>query len=59
MFELDVCITKDKQLVVHHDSHLNRLCGVDEEIQNLNANELPRMKKEFHAFGSELLTIQT
>ena len=53
MFELDVCITKDKKLVVHHDFHLNRLCGVDEEIQNLNADELPRLKKEIHAFGSE------
>lgn len=28
MFELDVCLTKDKKLVVHHDSSLSRTCGV-------------------------------
>lgn len=27
MFELDVCLTKDKKLVVHHDATLGRLCG--------------------------------
>ena len=27
MFELDVCLTKDHQLVVHHDATLTRLTG--------------------------------
>ncbi len=27
MFELDVCLTKDKKLVVHHDATLGRLTG--------------------------------
>lgn len=32
MFELDVCLTKDKKLVVHHDSTLSRTCGINREI---------------------------
>lgn len=29
MFELDVCLTKDGKLVVHHDARLTRTCGSD------------------------------
>lgn len=32
MFELDVCLTKDKKLVVHHDATLSRLCGKSSPI---------------------------
>lgn len=27
MYELDVCFTKDKKLVVHHDHDLARTCN--------------------------------
>lgn len=32
-FEMDVCETADKILVVHHDHHLSRTCGVDRDIE--------------------------
>jgi glycerophosphoryl diester phosphodiesterase len=38
MFELDICVTKDGKLVVHHDTNLKRTCGVDKHITELNAN---------------------
>jgi glycerophosphoryl diester phosphodiesterase len=36
MFELDVCFTKDKQLVVNHDSNLLRTTGKNVDISELN-----------------------
>ena len=33
MFELDVCETKDGQLVVHHDTNLKRTTGHDKLMQ--------------------------
>lgn len=35
MLEMDVCETKDKVLVVHHDRSLRRVCGVDESISEV------------------------
>ena len=32
MFELDLCVTKDDQLVVHHDASLRRTCGLNKDI---------------------------
>lgn len=32
MFELDLCVTKDGQLVVHHDASLRRTCGLNKDI---------------------------
>ncbi len=29
---MDVCETADNILVVHHDHHLNRTCGIDRDI---------------------------
>lgn len=29
---MDVCETADKILVVHHDHHLKRTCGIDQDI---------------------------
>ncbi|MGI6501899.1 MAG: glycerophosphodiester phosphodiesterase family protein [Anaerostipes sp.] len=38
--ELDVQLTKDKVLVVHHDYSLKRMCGVDIRIQDLTYKQL-------------------
>lgn len=38
--ELDVHLTKDGQLVVHHDSSLMRLCGVDKNIEECTLREI-------------------
>lgn len=45
LFELDICITKDGKLVVHHDTNLRRTCGVNQEIPNLNYDQLPTMSE--------------
>ena len=42
--ELDVHLTKDKRLVVVHDSNLKRLCGVDCQVEKLNWKELQRLR---------------
>lgn len=39
--ELDVQLTRDRQLVVHHDGSLKRVCGVDKLIRELDYAELP------------------
>ena len=39
--ELDVQLTKDGQLVVHHDGSLKRVCGVDQLIREVNFADLP------------------
>lgn len=51
MFELDICVTKDGKLVVHHDTNLKRTCGVDKLINELNSDELPTMADEYESFG--------
>ncbi|XP_065199498.1 lysophospholipase D GDPD1-like [Planococcus citri] len=44
MLEIDCHITKDKQVVVFHDSNLRRLTGIDSNVSDLNYNELPLLK---------------
>ncbi len=39
--ELDVQLTKDNQLVVHHDGSLKRVCGVDKLIREVDFAGLP------------------
>ncbi len=39
--ELDVQLTKDNQLVVHHDGSLKRVCGVDKLIREMDFADLP------------------
>ena len=51
--ELDIQITKDKVLAVHHDNHLKRLTGSSKLIANLNYDEL----KKIDARGSDCQNI--
>ena len=39
--ELDVQLTKDQQLIVHHDGSLKRVCGVNQLIKDTNYADLP------------------
>jgi len=45
MLELDVHLTRDGQVVVAHDLHLQRLTGVDLNIRNLDFKQLPSLKE--------------
>ncbi len=51
MFELDVCLTKDKKLIVHHDATLIRLCGKNHSISDVNYEDLPPYLNVIEAFG--------
>jgi len=42
--ELDVQLTKDKQVVIYHDSSLSRTSGVDKKILDVNYSELVEVK---------------
>lgn len=39
--ELDVQLTRDGQLVVHHDGNVKRVCGVDRRIRETDYADLP------------------
>ncbi|SIT71308.1 glycerophosphodiester phosphodiesterase family protein [Edaphobacillus lindanitolerans] len=41
--ELDLQMTKDRQLVVVHDSRLDRLAGIPDRVQDLTLDELKRI----------------
>ena len=58
MFELDVCLTKDKKLVVHHDATLIRLCGKALSIEETNFADLPPYLNVIEAFGGGKESIQ-
>ena len=39
--ELDVQLTRDGKLVVHHDGSLRRVCGVDRQVHEVDYADLP------------------
>ncbi|KAK3754477.1 hypothetical protein QZH41_018993 [Actinostola sp. cb2023] len=41
MLEIDLQMTKDKQVVVCHDNHLSRVAGLDCQVSDLNYKDLP------------------
>ncbi|XP_048837510.1 lysophospholipase D GDPD1-like isoform X1 [Brienomyrus brachyistius] len=61
MLELDCHLTKDEQVVVSHDTHLQRSTGVDAYVSDLTYEELPpylckldvAFKREFVCEGGE------
>ena len=38
--ELDLHLTKDQRVIVHHDGNLKRVCGVDKNIRDLTYDQL-------------------
>jgi glycerophosphoryl diester phosphodiesterase len=61
LLELDCYLTKDKQVVVVHDSDLSRLCvKCNAEVDSFNFADLPRVQvqpllpPEFHLHGLRL-----
>ncbi|UJR32151.1 hypothetical protein I4U23_019618 [Adineta vaga] len=60
MLELDCHLTKDHQVVVHHDFSLNRTAGQDGFIRDINYNDLPFINTTvqlYYETNSELLRI--
>lgn len=55
MLEMDVRITKDKQLIVCHDANLKRLCGVNKNVSDFNFKDLPKFQKAMPMHFSEWL----
>ncbi|MCR4752339.1 MAG: glycerophosphodiester phosphodiesterase [Eubacterium sp.] len=53
--ELDVHLTKDRQLVVIHDSNLQRLCGVDGIVEDMTYAELSQLTLCGTPYGIPLL----
>ena len=45
--ELDLHLMKDGKIAVVHDSHLGRMCGADVLIEDMTAEDLPKLKLEF------------
>ena len=45
--ECDVHMTKDGEVIVAHDADLQRLCGQNIQICDINYNEIPPMKRKF------------
>ena len=43
---MDVQLTKDKQVVVHHDPSLERLTGIDRKVSEYFFSELPPVLEE-------------
>jgi glycerophosphoryl diester phosphodiesterase len=53
MLEMDVCITKDEVLVVHHDLDLFRTCGLKAKVSDLPFIELPRIQSDVEVHFAE------
>ena len=43
IIELDVHLTKDKEVVVYHDFNLKRLTGINKDIENITYKEIKRI----------------
>ena len=43
---MDVCMTKDKQVVVIHDPELDRICGIKKLVKDFNYDELPLIQEK-------------
>ncbi len=47
-------LTKDHEVVICHDSNLDRLCDVDLDISSLNYDELPLMSEVIDVHFSDI-----
>ena len=60
MLEMDVCLTKNNRLVVHHDTSLKRTCNRDELIDFFDYEQLPTFSEVIALdFGYRLTTKST
>lgn len=48
ILEMDVCLTKDNQIVVIHDNNLKRMCGLNSNVEEFNYNALPKFQSEIN-----------
>lgn len=55
MLEMDVRITKDKQIVVCHDEDLWRLCGDRRKVAEVDFKNLPKFRKNMPMHFSQAL----
>jgi hypothetical protein len=55
MFELDVHLSRDKKLVVHHDANMSRTCGDAREVADCTYDELPVFKGAIQSFGGPII----
>lgn len=46
IMEMDVQLTRDKQVVVHHDPMLSRLTGVERRVSEMDYDEIPKVMEE-------------
>lgn len=56
---MDVCETKDKILVVHHDQDLRRTCGTENKVHEYHYDDLPRFLEEIVLDFGVSLTVKT
>jgi glycerophosphoryl diester phosphodiesterase len=63
---MDVCLSKDNQVVVIHDYKLKRLCGIDKLVSDYNYADLPKITEkiliefsEYQYFDSSLVSDKT
>lgn len=55
VIECDVWLSKDKQIIVHHDESLLRMTGVDATVGSLAYSDYPKIKveKDYHPFEKQ------
>ncbi|WP_232697785.1 glycerophosphodiester phosphodiesterase [Brevibacillus daliensis] len=56
--EIDVMQTKDKELVVIHDNHLERLAGVDLHVHEATLEELQQLTLSVGSFTGKISTLK-
>lgn len=59
MLEMDVRITRDKQIVVCHDEDLQRLCGDSRKLCEVDFAQLPKFKQKMPMHFSNSLKTGT
>ncbi|WP_247205686.1 glycerophosphodiester phosphodiesterase [Streptococcus uberis] len=57
--EVDLLMTKDKELVVCHDNHLKRLAGLDKTISGMTLKEVEKTTIKQGKFKSKIVSFST
>ncbi|HTN05906.1 glycerophosphodiester phosphodiesterase family protein [Agriterribacter sp.] len=56
MVEIDLRLTKDRVLIIHHDTNFKRYFGVDKKVSDMNWKEISKLKS--NTGGSRVLTFE-